>query len=167
MWLVACNFGRCSSKWIITYNYIPSKYMHIFSFYLSSFPLSSLLPRLQIHILFFGAMTGTIPNLQIYLEKIMISTLSFCSATKTTLYLSIPLYHHSFLTTNYIHFLLSWLLCVCVTHSVVSDSLWLRGPQTTSLLCLWNSPGKDTGVGCHFLLQWIFVLTRGSNRHCR
>ena len=21
------------------------------------------------------------------------------------------------------------------------------------LLCLWNSPGKNTGVGCHFLLQ--------------
>ena len=26
----------------------------------------------------------------------------------------------------------------------------------------WNSPGKNTGVGCHFLLQEIF-LTQGSN----
>ena len=26
----------------------------------------------------------------------------------------------------------------------------------------WNSPGKNTGVGCHFLLQGIF-LTQGSN----
>ena len=93
MWLGPCNSGRCSSKWIIKSNYMPPKYMHIFSFYLSSFSLSSLLPRLQIHILFFGAMTGMIPNLQIYLEKTMISTLSFCSATKTALYLSIPLYH--------------------------------------------------------------------------
>ena len=25
--------------------------------------------------------------------------------------------------------------------------------QPTGLLCPWNSPGKNTGVGCHFLLQ--------------
>ena len=34
----------------------------------------------------------------------------------------------------------------------------------TILLCLWDSPGKNTGVGCHFLLQGIF-LTQGSNPH--
>ena len=28
----------------------------------------------------------------------------------------------------------------------------------------WDSPGKNTGVGCHFLLQGIF-LTQGSNPH--
>ena len=28
--------------------------------------------------------------------------------------------------------------------------------QPTRLFCPWNSPGKNTGVGCHFLLQWIF-----------
>ena len=28
--------------------------------------------------------------------------------------------------------------------------------------CLWNFPGKNTGVGCHFLLQRIF-LTQGLN----
>ena len=36
-------------------------------------------------------------------------------------------------------------------------------------LCPWNSPGKNTGVGCHSLLQGIF-LTRGWNLgilHCR
>ena len=35
--------------------------------------------------------------------------------------------------------------------------------------CLWNSPGKNNGVGCHSLLQGIF-LTQGSNLgllHCR
>ena len=31
-----------------------------------------------------------------------------------------------------------------------------------SLLCLWNSPGCHTGVGCHALLQGIFP-TQGSN----
>ena len=29
-------------------------------------------------------------------------------------------------------------------------------------LCPWNSPGRNTGMGCHFLLQGIF-RTQGSN----
>ena len=40
--------------------------------------------------------------------------------------------------------------------SVMSNSLWSHGLQPARLLCLWNSPGKNTGVGCHFLLQQIF-----------
>ena len=36
------------------------------------------------------------------------------------------------------------------------------GLQTTWLLCPWNSPGKNTEVGCHFLLQGI-LLTQGLN----
>ena len=31
-------------------------------------------------------------------------------------------------------------------------------------LCPWESPGKNTGVGCHTLLQGLF-LTQGSNPH--
>ena len=27
----------------------------------------------------------------------------------------------------------------------------------TSLLCPWDSPGKNIGVGCHFLLQYMKV----------
>ena len=53
--------------------------------------------------------------------------------------------------------------------SVVCDSLWSHGLYPTRLLCPWNFSGKSTGVGCHFLLQWIF-LTQGSNLgllHCR
>ena len=37
------------------------------------------------------------------------------------------------------------------------------------LLCPWDSPGKNLAVGCHALLQGIF-LTQGSNAcfvHCR
>ena len=37
----------------------------------------------------------------------------------------------------------------------------LYGPKPTRLLCLWDSPGKNTGVGFHALLQGIF-LTQGS-----
>ena len=29
--------------------------------------------------------------------------------------------------------------------------------QPTRLLCPWDSPGKNTGVGCHFLLQCVKV----------
>ena len=49
------------------------------------------------------------------------------------------------------------------------DSLWPHGLQPTRLLCQWDFPGKDAGVGCHFLLQGIFP-TQGSNPgllHCR
>ena len=38
--------------------------------------------------------------------------------------------------------------------SVVSDSFWYHEPAR--LLCPWNFPSKNTGVGCHFLLQGIF-----------
>ena len=56
-----------------------------------------------------------------------------------------------------------------VSHSVVSDSLWPHGLQPTGLLCPWNSPGENTRVGNHSVLQVIF-LTKGSNPgllHCR
>ena len=45
----------------------------------------------------------------------------------------------------------------------MSDCLQSHGLWLTRLLCPWNFPGKNTGVGCHFLLQ-------GSNPgllHCR
>ena len=37
--------------------------------------------------------------------------------------------------------------------TVVSDSLWPHGLQPARLLCLWNFPGKNIRVDCHFLLQ--------------
>ena len=46
--------------------------------------------------------------------------------------------------------------------SLMSDSLWHHGLQSTGLLCPWDSPGKNTEVGCHVLLQGIFP-TQGSN----
>ena len=63
---------------------------------------------------------------------------------------------------------------VCVSSNcLVSKSsptpLRTQGLQPARLLCPWDFPGKNTGVGCHFLLQGIF-LTQGSNPgllHCR
>ena len=49
-----------------------------------------------------------------------------------------------------------------ICNSLVSDSLWPHGLQPARLLCPWNSPGKNTAVGCHFLLQGIFP-TQWSN----
>ena len=56
-----------------------------------------------------------------------------------------------------------------VSCSFVSDSLQLHGLQPTRLLCPWDSSRKNTGVGCHSLLQGTF-LTQGVNLgllHCR
>ena len=48
------------------------------------------------------------------------------------------------------------------SHSVMCDSLQPRGLQPTRLLCPWDFPGKNTGVGCHALLQGISP-TQGSS----
>ena len=47
---------------------------------------------------------------------------------------------------------------------VLCDSLWAHGLLPARLLHPWDFPGKNTGVGCHFLLQGIF-LTQGSNTY--
>ena len=39
----------------------------------------------------------------------------------------------------------------------MSDSVWPHRRQPTRLPCHWDSPGKNTGVGCHFLLQCMKV----------
>ena len=37
----------------------------------------------------------------------------------------------------------------------MSDSVQPHIQQATRLPCPWDSPGKNTGVGCHFLLQFM------------
>src|SRR5574338_822308 len=39
----------------------------------------------------------------------------------------------------------------------MSDSVRPHRRQPTRLPCPWDSPGKNTGVGCHFLLQCMKV----------
>ena len=55
----------------------------------------------------------------------------------------------------------SMCLHVCYVALVMSDSLRPYGLQPTRLLCPWDSPCKDNGIGCHDLLQGIFQ-TQGS-----
>ena len=49
-------------------------------------------------------------------------------------------------------------LCNPMDCSTPGSSVW----QPTRVLCPWDSPGKNTGVGCQALLQGIFP-TQGSN----
>ena len=49
-----------------------------------------------------------------------------------------------------------------VSHSVVCDSLRPHGLWPASLLCPWDFPGRNTGVGSHPVLQGIFP-TQGSS----
>ena len=57
-----------------------------------------------------------------------------------------------FIRTIFLHFIDQLVTQLCPT-------LW---DPCTRLLCPWKSPGKNTGVGCHSLLQGIF-LTLGLN----
>ena len=50
---------------------------------------------------------------------------------------------------------------MCVArHVQLFENLWTVAHQ---VLLPWDFPGKNTRVGCHFLLQWNF-LTQGSNQ---
>ena len=93
----------------------------------------------------------------------------------TYTYLCIYIYiFHVMVFLVYIHIYVH--ICICtyvymcgLSGSVMSDSLQRQGLQHTRLLCPWDSLGKNTGLGCHALLQGIFP-TQGSNPglpHCR
>ena len=73
----------------------------------------------------------------------------------------------SYKSQNSILLILSWKWKW--SHSVLSNSLQPHGLSPTRLLHPWDFPGKNTGVGCHFLLQGSFLI-QGSNPglpHCR
>ena len=59
--------------------------------------------------------------------------------------------------------------CVCVQSLSYVRLFLTQGLWLPRFLCPWDSPGKNTGVGCQALLQGIFP-TQGSNPgllHCR
>ena len=54
-------------------------------------------------------------------------------------------------------------VCVCARAcALLCLTLQTHGLKHSRLLCPWNFPGKNTGVGCHFLLQGI-ISTQGWN----
>ena len=74
--------------------------------------------------------------------------------------------------TIYFPFPVFFYVHACSVYSVVFHSSRPHGLQLARLHCPWDSPGKNTGVGCHALLQRIFP-TQGQNPcllrllHCR
>ena len=79
-------------------------------------------------------------------------------------------HHHSKLSNFFLELGLWWTLllqcCACarvLSCSAVSDSA-AQWTEPTRLFSAWDFPGKNTGVGCHFLLQGLF-LTQGLNPH--
>ena len=59
------------------------------------------------------------------------------------------------------HLMLILLLCAVTQSSLIL--LWPHG-QPKWLLCPWSFPGRNTRVGCYFLLWGIFPI-QGSNSH--
>ena len=54
--------------------------------------------------------------------------------------------------------------CCCQGASVVPNSMRPQRWQPTRLLCPWDSPGKNTGVGCHFLLQPPYIIDQTNKK---
>ena len=54
--------------------------------------------------------------------------------------------------------------CYVLNRSVMSNSIWPYALQPSRLFCPGDYPGNNTVVGCHALLQEIF-LTQGLNPH--
>ena len=62
------------------------------------------------------------------------------------------------LITYHLNMLINLLLLLLLkVMSVMSDSVRPHRRQPTRLPCPWDFPGKNTGVGCHFLLQCMKV----------
>ena len=78
--------------------------------------------------------------------------LSHCRIVKT----SISIVYHYF--SRHIFYFNNVLAAAAVkSHRVISDSVRPQTWQPTRLPRPWDSPGKNTGVGCHFLLQCLKV----------
>ena len=59
--------------------------------------------------------------------------------------------------------MLQYCWCCCWVTSVLSDSVRPHRQQPTRLHHPWDSPGKNTGVGCHFLLQCMKVKSESED----
>ena len=56
--------------------------------------------------------------------------------------------------------------CCCWVASVVPSSVRPHRRPPTGLPCPWDSPGKNTGVGCHCLLQCMKVKSESDVARC-
>ena len=73
-----------------------------------------------------------------------------------------------FLTSGEVNFsqaTSSFRVCAFSVTSVGSNSLWPCRFQPARLLCSWDSPGKNTGMGYYVFLQRIFLTQWSNTRH--
>ena len=99
-----------------------------------------------------------------YKEWSLLRSSYFCSENKYTEAVNTVLWITLRTATNAQILMLITVMCAVLSHSVMSDSWLPFRLLPTRLLCLWDFSGKNTRVGCHFLLQEIFP-TQGSNLH--
>ena len=64
--------------------------------------------------------------------------------------------HDDYSTINLVWVEFQFAVCLHAVTSVISNSLQPYGLLPTRLIGPWDSPGKDTGMGCHALHQCIF-----------
>ena len=79
--------------------------------------------------------------------------------------LKVPAVHVSDLSYSSVCLASSLIFLYMYVHAKSLQScptLWPHGPKPTRLLCPWDSPGKNTGVVCHALLQGIFPTQRSN-----
>ena len=55
------------------------------------------------------------------------------------------------------HSLVAYAVAAAAKSLQLCPTLRLHRWQPTRLLHPWDSPGKNTGVGCHFLLHWWLI----------
>ena len=79
-----------------------------------------------------------------------------------SMFLALTMMYNTYTSLSYMFCLVIICMPACSVASVVSTSLRFYGLQPTRLLCPWDSPGKNTGMGCCALLQRIFP-TQGLN----
>ena len=82
-----------------------------------------------------------------------------CTAIRHTVFTSAFHYHWILDSSHYFLGRLRLGSCSIMSNSSRSHGLW-----PARLLCPWDFPGRNTGVGCYALLQGIFP-TQGSKPH--
>ena len=75
-------------------------------------------------------------------------------------FLTVPFFWPLKLCSGFFLCLSHHLLLLLQVVSVVSDPVRPHRQQPTRLPCPWDSPGKNTGVGCHCLLQCMKVKVK-------
>ena len=93
-----------------------------------------------------------IPFLVVYPKKIKITLLKWY--LRVHVHCNIVYYYYYLVKWSVSHLVMSNSLQKSLSHVQLFAIPWTK---PTRLLCTWNSPGKNIGVGCCALLQGVFL----------